>query len=40
MKAGDTLYLKANIPHRVRLPDGCTFAKGLVVYTDPALPGS
>ncbi len=40
MKAGDTLYLKANIPHRVRLPDGCTFAKGLVVYTDSALPGS
>ncbi len=38
MKAGDTLYMKANIPHRVQLPDGCTFAKGLVIYTDPALP--
>ena len=37
MRTGDTLYLKANIPHRVELPEGCSRAKGLVVYTDPAV---
>ena len=37
MKAGDTLYMKANITHRVELPDGCTYAKGLVIYTDPSV---
>lgn len=37
MKAGDTLYLKANIPHRVDLSKDCTYAKGFVIYTDPAL---
>lgn len=34
MKTGDTLYLRANVPHRVELPQGCTYAKGLVVYTE------
>ena len=37
MKAGDTLYMKANIPHRVELPENCTYAKGFVIYTDPVL---
>ncbi len=35
MKHGDTLYLRANIPHRVELAAGCDYAKGLVIYTDP-----
>lgn len=35
MKAGDTVYVQANIPHRVTLADGCTYAKGLVIYTAP-----
>ena len=35
MKEGDTLYLRANIPHRVLLAPGCTYAKALAVYTDP-----
>ena len=34
MRPGDTLYMKANIPHRVQLCDGCTYAKGLVIYSD------
>ena len=34
MKPFDTLYLKANIPHRVDLAPGCEYAKALVVYTD------
>ncbi len=33
MKAGDTVYLKANLPHRVRLQAGCTHAKALIVYS-------
>lgn len=37
MSAGDTIYLKANVPHRVELAPGCSYAKGLLVYTDPAL---
>lgn len=37
MTTGDTLYLKANIPHRVQLSNGCTYAKGLVIYSDPSL---
>ena len=37
MKAGDTLYMKANIPHRVELPENCTYANGFVIYTDPVL---
>ena len=36
MNPGDTLYLRANIPHRVLLAPGCTYAKALAVYTDPA----
>ena len=35
MKEGDTLYLRANIPHRVLLAPGCAHAKALAVYTDP-----
>jgi transcriptional regulator with XRE-family HTH domain len=37
MHQGDTVYLKANIPHRVLLPAGCSYARGLVVYSDPDL---
>lgn len=37
MQKGDTLYLKANIPHRVELVKGCTHARGLVIYSDPNL---
>ena len=37
MAPGDTLYMKANIPHRVQLCDGCTYAKGLVIYSDAAV---
>ncbi len=37
MQTGDTLYLKANVPHRVELAEGCTHARGLVVYSDPKL---
>lgn len=33
MKPGDTLYMKANLPHRVVLKKGCTFAKALIVYS-------
>ena len=35
MKEGDTLYLRANIPHRVMLAPGCEYAKALAIYTDP-----
>ncbi|MBR2427767.1 MAG: helix-turn-helix transcriptional regulator [Lentisphaeria bacterium] len=31
---GDTVYMMANIPHRVSLPENCTSAKALVVYSD------
>ena len=34
MHSGDTLYMKANIPHRVELCPGCTYAKSLVIYSD------
>ena len=37
MRPGDTIYLKANVPHRVELAEHCSFAKGLLVYTDPSL---
>ena len=33
MKAGDTVYLRANLPHKVHLAEGCTYAKALSVYT-------
>jgi len=36
MSPGDTLYIKANIPHKVVLPPECEYAKALVVYADPA----
>ena len=32
MKSGDTVYLAANIPHRVALAPGRTYAKALNVY--------
>ena len=32
MKANDTLYLTANVPHRVLLVPGCDYAKALIVY--------
>lgn len=32
MKAMDTLYMKADLPHKVRLANGCTYAKALVIY--------
>ena len=34
MHPWDTLYMKANIPHRVQLCPDCTFAKSLVIYSD------
>lgn len=37
MQAGDTLYMKANIPHKVHLSEGCNYAKGLIIYTSPAI---
>ncbi len=33
LSAGQTIYLKANIPHRVRLSENCTFARALVIYS-------
>lgn len=33
LSAGQTIYLKANIPHRVRLAENCTFARALVIYS-------
>jgi len=36
MKAGDTVYLRANIPHRVRLAENCNYARALNVYTKTA----
>lgn len=35
MKQGDTLYLMANIPHRVQLHQECQRARGLIIYSDP-----
>ena len=35
MRGGDTLYMKANIPHQVRLHGSCSFAKALIVYAQP-----
>ena len=35
MRPGDTLYMKANIPHRVVLCKGCPSAKALIVYSLP-----
>jgi len=33
LSAGQTVYLKANIPHRVRLAEDCDFARALVIYS-------
>ena len=33
MKAGDTVYLRANMPHKVKLAGSCSYAKALNVYT-------
>ena len=33
MTAGDTVYLRANLPHKVHLAEGCKYAKALSVYT-------
>ena len=35
MKPGDTLYMKANLPHRVLLSGECTYAKALILYSNP-----
>lgn len=35
MKPGDTLYMKANLPHRVLLSGECTYAKALILYSKP-----
>lgn len=35
MHQGDTLYMKANIPHQVRLHGDCSFARALIVYSPP-----
>jgi len=35
MEKGDTLYMKANLPHRVTLHRGCEYAKALIVYSRP-----
>jgi quercetin dioxygenase-like cupin family protein len=31
MKAGDTVYLRANVPHKVKLAENCNYAKALNV---------
>ena len=36
LKPGDTVYMKAHVPHAVSLPEGCLHAKALVVYADPS----
>ena len=33
MKPGDTVYLRANMPHKVKLASTCNYAKALNVYT-------
>ncbi len=37
MNPGDTLYMQANIPHRVELAEGCQYAKCLLIYTDSSV---
>ena len=41
MSPGDTLYMKPNLPHKVRLADGCDYAKALITYSkgNPESPG-
>ena len=36
MTPGDTLYMKAGLPHKVRLAPGCDYAKALLVYGEAA----
>lgn len=36
MSVGDTVYFRANLPHRVRLADGCPCARALIVYAENA----
>ena len=31
---GDTVYMQANVPHRVILPENCPRARALVIYSD------
>lgn len=33
LSAGQTIYLRADLPHRVSLARGCEFARALVVYS-------
>ena len=35
LSAGDTIYLQANVPHRVELLPECPKAKGLIIYSEP-----
>ena len=32
LQPGDTVYMQANVPHRVILPDSCARASALVIY--------
>lgn len=36
MAKGDTLYMRPNLPHKVSLVPGCTYAKALIVYSLPS----
>lgn len=36
LKAGDTVYIKANVPHAAWLADACPRARALVTYSDPS----
>ena len=40
MKAGDTLYMKANLPHKIRLAENCKYAKALVIYGNESAPAA
>jgi mannose-6-phosphate isomerase-like protein (cupin superfamily) len=33
LSAGQTIYLRADLPHRVSLARGCEFARALVIYS-------
>ncbi|MCP3966898.1 MAG: helix-turn-helix domain-containing protein [Lentisphaerae bacterium] len=37
MTANDTVYLAANIPHKVRLHEGCDHAKALAIYENTSV---
>ena len=37
MKAGDTVYLTANLPHKVQLSNNCQKAKALTFYASQEL---